>query len=229
MSVVGLIPARAGSKRLHNKNLAPLEGRPLIAYTCDAATASGVLTATYVNTDSPEIARIAGEHGAPCPALRPRHLAADDTPTLASNLYLLDVLAQRGERYDAVMVLQPTSPLRTRDDIRAAWGLFEEHAPCAVVSVSPLVPESWLGRIGRDGQFERETGDNVVYRLNGAIYIYGWEDYVEARPPRKTVAYVMPPLRGVDIDTADDLEYARFLLRRMQPVLASGPGCSARQ
>lgn len=225
VTVVGLIPARAGSKRLHNKNLAPLDGRPLIAYTCDAACASGVLAATYVNTDSPEIARIAGEHGVPCPALRPKQLAADDTPTLASNLYLLEVLAARGERHDAVMVLQPTSPLRQAEDIRAAWALFEDHAPCAVVSVSPLVPESWTGRIARDGRFERGSGDAPVYRLNGAIYIYQWDDYVADRTPRKTVAYVMPAARGIDIDTADDLEYARFLLRRMQPVPASGPGC----
>ena len=112
------------------------------------------------------------------------------------------------------MTLQPTSPLRTADDIRAAWNLFIEHAPCAVVSVSPLVPESWLGRIGPDGRFERWTGDQAVYRLNGAIYIQSTDDYSDERPARDTIAYIMPPERGVDIDTVADLHYARFLAER---------------
>ena len=139
MTVVGLIPARAGSKRLPGKNLVPLDGRPLLAHTCAAAVESRVLTAVYANTDSAEIAAIAEQNGVACPALRPKHLAEDNTPTRDSNLFILDFLSRRGERYDAVMVLQPTSPLRTAEDIRGAWALFEEHAPCAVVSVAPLV------------------------------------------------------------------------------------------
>ena len=214
MSVVGVIPARAGSKRLPGKNLVALAGRPLLAYTCAAAVESRALTAIYVNTDSAEIAAVAEQNGVACPALRPKHLAADDTPTRDSNLFILDLLHRRGERYDAVMVLQPTSPLRTAEDIRGAWGLFEEHAPCAVVSVTALVPESWTGRIGRDGQFERAVGDETLYRLNGAIYIHCWDDYVDDRPPRKTVAYLMPAARSIDIDTPIDLEYARFMLQQ---------------
>jgi CMP-N-acetylneuraminic acid synthetase len=145
--------------------------------------------------------------------LRPRRLAQDDTSSRDSNVFLLDYLAKQGERFDAVMVLQPTSPLRTAEDIRLAWQLFEEHAPCAVVSVCPLVPESWMGRIGRDGSFERFTGDSTVYRLNGAVYIHLYEDYLHDRPPRKTIAYPMPSLRSVDIDRKEDLDYARFLVR----------------
>lgn len=214
MCVVGLIPARAGSKRLPGKNLAPLAGVPLIAHTCEAARASGVLSALYVNTDSPEIAAVARDYGAACPVLRPRHLAGDDTPTRPANLFLLDYLAQRGERYDALAILQPTSPLRTAEDIRAAWNLFEEHAPCAVVSVTPVAPAAWLGRVGRDGRLECDSGSDPVYRLNGAIYIHRWDDYMHDRAARKTIAYIMPPARGLDIDTRDDLAYARFLLRR---------------
>ncbi len=214
MTLVGIIPARAGSKRLPGKNLARLDGKPLIAHTCEAALVAGVFSAVYVNTDSPEIAAAGIEHGVPCPVLRPTRLAQDNTSSRDSNLFLLDHLAQQGERYDAVMVLQPTSPLRTPEDIRSAWQLFEEHAPCAVVSVCPLVPESWLGRIGRDGSFERFTGDSTVYRLNGAVYIHRYDDYVHDCSPRKTVAYPMPPVRSVDIDRLEDLEYARFLLHQ---------------
>ena len=152
MTVVALIPARAGSKRLTNKNLADLGGRPLLSYTCEAARASGVLTAAHVNTDSPEIAAVGERYGVECPVLRPPHLAGDATPTEDSNRFLLEFLAARGETYDAVMVLQPTSPLRTADDIRAAWELFEANAPCAVLSVSPVNPAAWVGRVGRDGR-----------------------------------------------------------------------------
>jgi CMP-N,N'-diacetyllegionaminic acid synthase len=212
VSVLGLIPARSGSKRLPGKNLLPLAGQPLLAHTCIAARDSGVLSAVYVNTDSPQIAAVAEEHGVTCPVLRPAALARDETPTRDSNLFLLNWLAERGERYDAVMVLQPTSPLRTADDIRSASALFEEDSPCAVVSVAPLVPEAWAGRIGRDGSFEPADGVGTLYRLNGAIYVYLWDDYLNGQPPRKTIAYPMPVNRSVDIDTPQDLAYAEFLL-----------------
>jgi CMP-N,N'-diacetyllegionaminic acid synthase len=214
MTVVGLIPARAGSKRVPNKNLANVAGHPLIAYTCETALASGVLSAVYVNTDSPAIAAAARECGVACPVLRPAHLAGDDTPMQVSNRFLLEYLAARGEVYDAVMVLQPTSPLRAPDDIREAWSLYEANAPCTVVSVSPVAPAAWLGRIGRDGRLDPLVGQDVVYRLNGAIYIHGCEDYLhDARSPR-TMVYPMPAVSGVDIDTPDDLQYATFLLQR---------------
>lgn len=212
MNVVGLIPARAGSKRLPNKNLAELSGRPLIAYTCEAALGSGVLADVFVNTDSAEIADAARACGVTCPEMRPAHLATDTATTRDATLFLLDVLRERGRIYDGVMVLQPTSPLRSAEDVRAALQLFEEHAPCAVVSVSPVAPAAWCGRIGRDGQFEREHGDGHLYRLNGAIYTYRCDDYRGDRKPRKTIALVIPASRGVDIDTAEDLAYAEFLM-----------------
>jgi len=212
MNAVGIIPARAGSKRLPNKALLTLAGRPLIAHTCLAARASEVLTAVYVNTDSREIAAVAERFGIPCPVLRPARLAADDTPTRDSNLFLLDFLRQHGERYDAVVVLQPTSPLRTAQDIQAAWRLFQRHAPCEVVSVSPVAPHGWLGTCGADGEWQAWTGRELVYRLNGAIYIHGWDDYVRDRKPPRSIAYPMPSDRGVDIDTHQDLKYAEFLL-----------------
>lgn len=216
MTVVGLIPARAGSKRVPNKNLVELCGRPLIGYTCQAACASGVLDAVYVNTDSPAIAAAAAEHGVACPVLRPASLALDDTPTQASNRFLLEFLAARGEVYDAVMVLQPTSPLRGAADIREALSLFEANAPCTVMSASPVAPATWIGYVGRDGRFERLGGDDVLYRLNGAIYVYPWDAYLHDRPPPRTLMYPMPAWRGVDVDTWDDLYCAEVLLTHHQ-------------
>jgi CMP-N-acetylneuraminic acid synthetase len=223
MTIVGLIPARAGSKRLPNKNLARLAGRPLLHYTCEAAVRSGVLAAVYVNTDSAAIAAVAAECGVTCPVLRPARLAEDATPTQVSNRFLLDYLAQRGESYDAVMVLQPTSPLRTAADIRAAVELFEANAPCAVIAASPVAPASWLGRIGKDGRIEPLSGEDVVHRVNGAIYLYRADDYRYDRRPPRTMVYPMPAARGVDIDTREDLDYAAFRLQQ-QPIQA---GCGA--
>lgn len=213
MNVVGIIPARAGSRRIRHKNLAALDGRPLIAHTCEAALSAGVLSAVYVNTDCPTIAETALQCGVTCPILRPSDLAADHSPTRDANNFLLRFLLSRGEHYDAVMVLQPTSPLREAEDVRSAWSLFEENAPCAVVSVSPVAPSNWLGRIARDGGFEALTGDDAIHRLNGAIYVQTLDDYLLNRTPRRTLAYVMPASRGVDIDTPEDLTHAECLLR----------------
>lgn len=217
MKAVGIIPARAGSRRLPGKNLAPLAGEPLIAHTCRAALESGVFAAVYVNTDSPAIAAEAQRRGVACPALRPSELATDDAPTRDANRFLLELLAARGERGDAVVVLQPTSPLRTADDIRAAWALFQEYAPCAVVSVSPVAPADWLGHVGPDARFEPLPAGRTVFRLNGAIYVYGWDDYVTRRDPARTLAYCMPARRGIDIDTQEDLDYADFVMHHDAP------------
>lgn len=213
MTVVGLIPARAGSRRLPGKNLALLDGRPLITHTCAAARDSRVLDAVFVNTDSPEIAAAAQQSGVAVPFLRPERLARDDSTTGDANRFFLDALAQRGQRFDAVMILQPTSPLRGAADIRAAWALFEENAPCAVVSVSPAAPATWFGRLRRDGGFDPLPGRDTIHRLNGAIYIYGTDDYRLERAPPRTLGYVMPPDQGIDIDTPEDLAHAELILR----------------
>ncbi|MFH1745464.1 MAG: acylneuraminate cytidylyltransferase family protein [Planctomycetota bacterium] len=222
MKIVGLIPARAGSKRVPNKNLQLLNGRPLIHYTCAAAVDSQVLDAVYVNTDSPEIAAAAEECGVACPLLRPAHLARDDTSTLDSNRFMLDELSRRGENHDVVMILQPTSPLRQAADIQAAVELFETNAPCAVVSASPTVPASWLGHVRKDGSFDRLHGEDVVYRLNGAIYIYRVSDYLDSPHALRRLVYPMTATRGLDIDTLDDLRYAEFLLQ--QPAILDHTG-----
>lgn len=214
MRVLGMIPARGGSRRLPGKNLALLAGRPLIAHTCIAAQASGVLTQVHVNTDNPEIAAAAAEAGVQCLALRPAHLATAEASTRAATLWLLDELARHGERFDALAILQPTSPLRSAADIRAALELFVKHAPCSVVSVCAVAPRGWLGTVDTAGRLQREAGDEPVYRLNGAIYIHRVEEYCATATPAVTVAYPMPAARSVDIDTAEEFEHARWLLER---------------
>ncbi len=221
MSVLGIIPARAGSKRLPRKNLLPLAGMPLIAHTCLAARQSGVFSALYVSTDSPDIAAAAEEFGVACPVLRPIALARDETPTRDAILHMLSWLAQRGESYDTLVLLQPTSPLRTREDIVSALRLFHQRRPCNVVSVSPAAPRCWYGDVADDGKLLRWSGTSTAHRLNGALYIHPMDAYIEDRHSLPTVAYIMPPERGIDIDTHLDLDLADCVLRREQRIAES--------
>lgn len=211
MRAVAIIPARGGSKRLPQKNVRVLGGLPLIAHTCRAARSSGVFADVFVNTDDLEIALAAERAGVTCPRLRPASLATDQTPTRDAVVWLLELLAERGQTYDALAILQPTSPLRSAADIRAALALFEENAPCAVKSVAPVAPAHWLGRVDRGGNLDPLPGDEPLVRLNGAIYVYGVAEYLADASPRKTVAYLMPPERSIDIDTAADFRFAEVL------------------
>ena len=139
MEVLGIIPARGGSKGIRRKNLAPLGGRPLIAYTCDAARGSRALTRVIVSTDDDEVAAEAMKLGIEVPFLRPATLAGDDTPMIDVLVDLLSTLAGRESyRPDAVVLLQPTSPFRRAGHIDAAVDTFLASGADSVVSVVPV-------------------------------------------------------------------------------------------
>ena len=218
--IIAIIPARSGSRRIPHKNLVPLYGRPLIAYSCEAAHRAAVCESIVVNTDCPRIAAVAAEHGVSSPVLRPAHLATDDAPTRDANIFILQHLAALGQTFDGVLVLQPTSPLRTADDIREAVALWRRDPSAAVVSVSSVAPSNWCGVCAADGRFEPLASAAPLYRLNGAIYLYPYADYLHTREPRATIAYVMSADRGIDVDTWEDLNYAEYLLRQEAVALA---------
>ena len=225
--VLGLIPARGGSKGLPGKNLRLLAGKPLIAWTIGAALAARTLDAVVVSTDDEEIARVATDLGAEVPFLRPVELATDEAPTVDTVLHAVDALAGMGRSYGRVMLLQPTSPLRASAHIDAASELLRTSGAEAVVSVaetdhSPLWSNT-LPSDGRLGSFVRHEAVGVrrqdlprYYRLNGAIYLIGVEALRRERAfiGDFAVAYVMPREASVDIDTLADFEYAEFLLSR---------------
>ena len=123
MTVLGVIPARGGSKGIPDKNLALVGGRPLLAYTADAVKGSARLTRTIVSTDDARIADSARSLGLDVPFLRPSSLAADDTPMLPVLQHAVDTLKSDGFRADIVVLLQPTSPLRRGEHIDAAVAL----------------------------------------------------------------------------------------------------------
>lgn len=214
--IIAIIPARSGSKGLKNKNIKQLNGKPLMAYSIEAALKSQCFDRIVVSTDSEDYAKIAIEYGAEVPFLRPEHLADDETTI---NNVIIDLLAKFkniNEEFDCLMLLQPTSPLRSSDDIKKAIKLMKEKDANAVISIcevehSPLytgqVPEDLCidGFIKKGISTRRQELPNY-YRINGAIYLmktdyllkYG--DYYK----EKCYAYLMAKERSIDIDNEFD-------------------------
>ena len=222
MRTLGLIPARGGSKGIARKNVKVLAGKPLIAWTIEAALRADALAAVVVSTDDDEIATAALAAGAQVPFRRPAELAQDATPGLDPVLHALDALPG----YDAVLLLQPTSPLRSADDIRACLQLAAERVWPSVVSVcEPHAHPWWSYRLVEGGRlapmFEgpnaaRRQELPAAYALNGALYFAhaAWLRKARAFVTADTLAYVMPAERSIDIDTELDWRIADMLLRQ---------------
>lgn len=224
-AILAIIPARGGSKALPRKNIAPFCGKPLIAWTIRAAQQSSGVSRVVVTTDDREIAEVAARHGADVPFMRPAELASDTAPGNAAVFHALQWLDEH-EHYRAgiVVLLQPTSPLRTGVDIDAALHLLEERAADSVVSVTPVDHHpQWMKTIDASGwlrNFLDQPPSAVVrqqlppvYRLNGAIYAARVDALRRAGDwytPR-TAAYVMPAERSVDIDSPWDFKLAELI------------------
>ena len=226
-SILALIPARGGSKGLPRKNIRPLAGKPLIAWTIDAALQSDCFERIMVNTDDPEIASIASQFGAEIPFLRPPELATDESKGIDMIYHTMYWFEARGKQFDLLVLLQPTSPLRSGSDIRAALNLLGEKDAGSIVSVckcehSPL----WMNTLGDDLSMKNFLPREAVnvnrqelrqfYRLNGAIYIAEWQYLKENNGffGAQTYAYIMPQERSVDIDSQLDLDFVELLLNR---------------
>ena len=209
--VLGIVPARAGSQGLPGKNLRLLAGRPMTAWTLDAGLASQTLDHLVVSTDDPGVAALARETGVQV-VDRPPELAGPKASVVDAIAHTLVML---GQAWDHVVLLQPTSPLRTQTDIDAAVRLCHDHAAPAVIGVSPMLkPASFYGRVQSNGAFQREAsapGEAVV--VNGAIYV-GRPDRIRAMGGfvgPGTLAHVMRPECGWDIDTAFDFAVCEAL------------------
>jgi CMP-N,N'-diacetyllegionaminic acid synthase len=222
------VVARGGSKSIPRKNLARLAGRPLIAWTIEAALRCRAVDRVVVSTDDDEIAAVARAQGAEAPFLRPPDLAQDDTPTMPVVIHALRWLeVEQGYLPDVVLLLQPTSPLRTADDITSAMALAHERSADSVVSVSTALSHPYLAkRITTDGRLEdfmahpkveRRQDLEPAYSLNGAIYLARRAHLLETQTfyGPKTYAYVMPPERSLDVDTPWDLHVCDLILRDM--------------
>lgn len=225
--VLAVIPARANSKGLPGKNVIPLAGKPLIAWSIDAALDADSVDRVVVSTDSQEIADIARFWGAGVPFLRPAALAMDDTPGIAPLLHACKMVPG----YDLVVLLQPTSPLRTAADVDKAVSLMVEQEADFCISVTRAKQHpNWLFRLSEEGHLQRYEETRMqtdrqslspVYAPNGAIYvanIAALEKHRTLNGPG-TVAYEMSAEQSTDIDTAMDLKICEVLMSN--PVIAA--------
>jgi CMP-N-acetylneuraminic acid synthetase len=222
------VTARAGSKGLPGKNLKVLAGKPLLAYTVDAARVSGVLDRVILSTEDEQIAEVGRELGCDVPFIRPRDLAQDDTPHLPVIQHAVRWMQERASYTpDAVMILQPTSPLRSAEDVRAAVDLLERSGADSVVSVSEVSAHTHPMRVLRVDDSGAAvlfvTGERVRHRINrrqdlpaawvmnGAIYLCRTGVLFAGSPSLygdRVVVYRMPADRGLSIDDARDWDEA---------------------
>ena len=228
MNVLGIIPARGGSRGVPRKNLALLAGRPLLAYTFDAARHSRCLTRTVVTTDDSEIAAYAQSCGIEVPFMRPAELAGDDTPTLPVIQHAIRELQNRGFVPEAVVILQPTSPLRRAEHIDAAVQQLASTGADSVVTVVEVPhhfnPVSVMriedGRLvpfleGEGIAVLRRQDKPKVYARNGAAVYAVRTDIAMAGSlfGRDSRPLEMNLADSVDIDCPDDLLVAEAMLR----------------
>lgn len=223
---LAIVTARAGSKRLPNKNGLDFCGRPLFIWSVNAGLECPEVAKTLVTTDSPEYQALALAAGASCPRLRSPKLSSDQASSVDVVADVLDC-EDGTHSYTGLILLQPTSPLRTADDISAAIQLHQSTGAPAVVSVCEAeCPPAWIGQIGTDLRMDdfirpefrnlRSQDLGTWYRLNGAVYVIGIDDFRSEQGfmPQGTVAYIMPRMRSIDIDTAHDFELAQRVMEQ---------------
>lgn len=224
---IAVIPARSGSKGLKDKNIKKLNGKPLLAYSIEAALQSGIYDCVHVSTDSEQYAEVARKYGAEVPFLRNSKLSSDTASTWDTMRFVLKKYENLGKRFHMLTVLQPTSPLRSWQDIQNAYEIFERKQADSVVSMcetdhSPL----WSNVLPEDGclnRFIREEANeprqklSVYYRINGAIYMIDIKYFMENANlyGEHGYAYIMSRERSIDIDSELDFAMAEFLMKHV--------------
>lgn len=219
MKVLGLIPARGGSKGVPGKNIKLLLGKPLIAYTVEQVKASSQIDRLILSTDDNAIADVAKSIGLEVPFMRPDELANDTAGSLAVVQHALDFVESQGEKYDAVCLLQVTSPYRPEGCIDDAIKLFKETKPDALVSVRKVPDEfnpHWTFEIADDNRLKIATGEDKIiprrqelppaYHRDGAIYITSVET-IRTKGSLlgdDIVAFPIDSPKLINIDTMDD-------------------------
>lgn len=218
--IIAIIPARGGSKGLPRKNIRILAGKPLIAWTIEQANCSKYIDKVIVSTEDEEIAEIAGKYEAEVPFLRPKELARDDSPTIDSLIHAINWFEEKGNYFDIVVLLEPTSPLRDVEDIdKCIEMLINDPAAKAIVSVAKLesahpefnviIDDEGLirklnGTVNFNVFLRQELED--IYFFEGSVYI---SDILSLKQKRtfyheSTLAYVVPKYKSLEVDEISD-------------------------
>jgi len=224
-NVLAIVPARGGSKGIPRKNLRTIGGKPLIFWTIEAARRSGYIDKLVVSSEDAEIIAAARSLGCDVPFVRPADLARDETPGIAPVIHALSVLPD----FDVVVLLQPTSPLRSTTDIDGCIEGCAHGNVNACVSVTQAKESPyWMFTLDSLGSLlpmlaqsqipDRRQDLPPVYVLNGAVYVArcAWLKETHSFLTPETRGYVMPEERSIDIDTPQDLELAELMLREGQ-------------
>ena len=222
-SVLALIPARGGSKGVPRKNIREVAGKPLIAWSIEAAKKSRYIDRLILSSDDPAIIDVARKFSCEVPFVRPAELATDRADSLQ---VVRHAIAAIPERYDYLVLLQPTSPMCLTEDIDGAIKLCAESGAAACVSVcEPDKSPYWMMTVDKSGRAQtlfsaekipdRRQDAPSVFALNGAVFMARTDHLMNKgtfQPERETVTYPMPKERSFDIDTELDLKIVDFLL-----------------
>ena len=223
--MISIIPARGGSKGLPGKNILPLCGKPMIAYTIEAAKQSKYIDHVIVSTDDQKIAEIALQYGAEVPFLRPDFLASDTAQAVDNYIYTIERLSKEWNTpIEEFVVLQPTSPLRIAEDIDGAIEMFMEKKADSVISYTPEAhPVRWHKYLDENNAFIDIFDTTIAnrqdlktsYYPNGAVYVFRFSMIKERKYyTDKSYGFIMPRVRSVDIDYKEDFDYVEFLMSR---------------
>lgn len=233
MRVLGLIPARGGSKGVVRKNVRPLAGKPLLQWTAESALAARTLTRVVLSSDDEEIAALGRRCGVDVPFIRPADLATDETPTLLVVQHALRALEKFGDRFDAVCLLQPTNPFRRASDIDACVELLATSGADAVVSILRVPAEynpHWVYFRGPDGSLQLSTGEREplarrqllppAFHREGSLYVTRRNVILDGNSlyGARVLGYEVTSADTINIDTPADWDRAEAM---MQPAAAS--------
>ncbi|MEI6749509.1 MAG: cytidylyltransferase domain-containing protein [Bacteroidales bacterium] len=226
MKTLYLIPARGGSKGIPGKNLKLFAGKPLISYSIELARQFASDDNICLSTDDTIIAAIAEGMGLVVPFLRPSVLASDTASTNDVILHAINYYESLGRKYDAIVLLQPTSPFRQAFHLKEALELYSENVDLVMsvklTDANPyfvLFEENEMGLLekSKTGNFTRRQDCPDVWQVNGAIYIYNVKSLIENKPlDCRTLKYVMESRYSVDLDTELDWQFAEFLNAEMK-------------
>ncbi|WP_333609385.1 acylneuraminate cytidylyltransferase family protein [Arsukibacterium sp.] len=227
--ILAIVPARSGSQQLPDKNIRSFNGKPLMAWSIEAALRSAVVDTVIVSTDSAAYADIARQYGAEVPFLRPAVLSGSDAGLISALKFTVEQLALAGRYFDWVICLQPTSPLRTSEHIKVAVQQFhdindEKKSMASVYRVADKF--RWLLRttdigtlqfidadIAKSSAFARQHNGSV-YMPNGAIFIMQTAE-MTGQYTECTYPFLMDELSSADIDTIDDFYFAESLFKKI--------------
>lgn len=227
MKILALLTARSGSKRIPNKNIKKLCGKPLINWSIDSAKCIEGICDILVSTDSPVIAEIAIKAGALVPWLRPKYMAKDSSSSVETSLHALEWYQSEFGKVDGLLLLQPTSPFRTKETIEKSIKLFFKHKMKPVVGFSPVGDHpSWCYKL-EEGIMKPYNVDNQehlrsqdlppVYIINGSIYLITPEELSKSKSFYKgnIVPFIIEnPMESLDIDTPWDWEIAKMICKK---------------